>query len=362
MTDDERATYRRELRARCRAIHGHGTPDAVAELAAVAEWCREHEVRQDVYGNGGLIEEFEAKVAGLFGKPAARFMPSGTLAQGAAMRVWCGPSGRFGMHPTSHLELHEQRGYAELYGLRATLVGPTEREMLPDDLAAVAEPLDALLVELPTRENGGRLPEWDALVELCDLARERGTRLHLDGARVWEAQAAYDRPFEELAGLFDSVYVSFYKGIGALPGAMLLGPEDFVAEARLWQRRAGGNLYTLLPNVASAARQFDDRLARFPAYLERARALADALRPVEGVHVLPDPPHTNLFHVELDLSPETAATARDRVAEATGLWLFGGARPRRNPDRSYFELYVGDALMDIADEDVSAAFRRIFSF
>jgi len=351
---------RRELQRRSRLLCGQGGPGAVAELARVAEWCAERDVRQDVYGSGELVEGFEAKLAALFAKEAGRFLPSGTMAQGIAMRVWCGSGGHFGMHPTCHLELHEQRGYSHLFGLRATLVGPARRAMLAEDLAAIAEPLAALIVELPTRENGGQLPTWEQLVELCGLARERGTRLHLDGARVWEAQAAYQRPFSELAALFDSVYVSFYKGIGALSGAMLLGSSDFVKEARLWQRRMGGNLQTLLPNVASAASRLDERLTRFPAYRQRALSLAAALGGVTGLQVLPTPPQVNMFHVMLDLSPEDALRARDRVADETGLWLFGGARPTDLPEQARFELYVGEAAMALDDEEVARAFSALF--
>jgi len=357
--NEELAERRAALRRKSRPIHGHGAPDAAAELARVAAWCTEHDVRQDVYGAGAAIEGFESKLAALFGTEAARFMPSGTMAQGIAMRLWCRAGGHFGMHPTSHLELHEHRGYSHLLGLHATLVGPAERVMLAADLAAVAEPMSALIIELPTRENGGQLPTWEELVELCDLARDRGIKVHLDGARVWAAQAAYERPFDEIAALFDSVYISFYKGIGALPGALLLGPQAFVGEAALWQRRMGGNLYTLLPNVASAASRLDAQLTRFPVYRERALRLAAALSNVPGLRLLPDPPHVSMMHVVLGLDPRDALAARDRVAEETGLWLFGGARPRDLPGESFFELSVGEAVMTMSDDEVAAAFRSL---
>lgn len=359
--NEDLKSYRGELRKRSRPIHGQGFVHARDELARVAKWCEEHGIEQDVYGNGELIEGFEAKLATLFGHESARFLPSGTMAQGIAMRLWCGSGGHFGMHPTCHLELHEERGYDQLLGLHATLLGPARRPMLAQDLERVAEHLDALIIELPTRENGGQLPSWEQLVELTTLARERGIKLHLDGARAWEAQAAYGRPFTELGALFDSIYVSFYKGIGALSGAMLIGPSDFIAEARSWQRRMGGNLYTLLPNVASAAMRFDAQLARFPAYRERTPSLGAALARVEGVNVLPDPPQVNMLHVLLGLGPEEALAARDRVAEETGLWLFGNARAEQLPGDSRFELYVGEAAMEISDEDLEAAFRALFA-
>ena len=90
--------------------------------------------------------------------------------------------------------------------------------------------LASLLIELPAREIGGQLPTWEELVELSELCRNQSIRLHLDGARVWQAAPAYGRSLFEIAALFDSVYVSFYKDVGALPGAMLLGSRDFIDE------------------------------------------------------------------------------------------------------------------------------------
>ena len=168
-------------------------------------------------------------MAALLGKPAAAFMPSGTMAQQIALRIAVERAGinHVAMHPTSHLELHEERAYAHLHGLRVTLLGPRQRPVARQPTwRRVPERLAALLVELPAREIGGRLPAWDDLVALATLARSRGIHLQMDGARLWEAREAYaPRTHADIAALFDSVYVSFYKGIGALAGAMLLGSE-----------------------------------------------------------------------------------------------------------------------------------------
>jgi threonine aldolase len=343
-------------------LPGHGHPDPAAELEAAAAWCRQHGVRPDVYGKGELIETFEAKVAQLLGFEAARFLPSGTMAQQIAMRVWCERQGRrhFGMHPTSHLELHEERGYRQLHGLDATLVGPRHSPLLAEHLAAVVEPLGALLVELPIREAGGQLPSWDELEALKAATAERGLPLHLDGARLWECAPAYGRSLAEITRGFSSCYVSFYKGIGALSGCMLLGDRDFLAEATVWQRRHGGNLFSLLPNVVTAAMRLDERLARMPLYLAWARALADALRDLPGLRLVPDPPHVNMFHVLLELTPQDALAARSRVAREHGLWLFGGARESSVPGTSRLELYVGDSALSLEPARVRAAFEALF--
>jgi len=353
---------RRELRQSARSLHGHGYEPAHLELERVAAWCRDEGIEADVYGDGEALQAFETHVAELLGYPAARFLPSGSMAQPIALRLWSERTGRptIGMHPTCHLELHEERGYRRLHGLHSKLVGPAHRPMLAADLAQVSEPLAALVVELPTRENGGQLPTWHELLELCDLAHSRDMPVHLDGARLWETQAHYDRPFPEICALFDSTYVSFYKGIGALSGAMLLGPGDFVKEAAIWQRRQGGNLFSLLPNWASAAMRLDARLERFRAYRTRAIELAQALSPIEGLRVNPDPPQVNMFHLWFDAAPDALLEARDQVAEERGVWLFGGVRPGELSGSSRTEIYVGEAALQLEVDEVASAFARLF--
>ena len=351
------------LRRQC-VVHVSGHPPAEPgeELLRVGQWCRDRGLHADVYGRGELVGGFEAHVAALLGKPAAVFMPSGTMAQQIALRIAAARSGiaHVAMHPTSHLELHEERGYAHLHGLRVTLLGPRQRPLAAADLAALPERIGALLTELPAREIGGRLPPWDDLVALSALARSRGIHFQLDGARLWEAREGYaPRTHADIAGLFDSVYVSFYKGVGALAGAMLLGDEDFIAEARIWRRRHGGTLVQLHPFVASAAMRFDAQLARIPAWRERAVHFAAALATIEGLVVTPSPPEVNLFHVHLPFAADALAAARDRIATTDRAWLAQNFVPGDVPGWSKVEIYVADNLMRHDDALLVPLFRKL---
>lgn len=347
---------REALRLGCTVhVSGHASAAPGDELVRVGEWCRAQGLRADSYGNGELIGAFEAKVAALLGKPAAAFMVSGTMAQQIALRLWCDRAGaqHFAMHPTSHLELHEERAYAHLHGLKATLLGPRERPTEARDLTACPERLAALVLELPAREIGGQLPAWEELGRIAAVARERGTRLHMDGARLWEAREAYaPRTHAEICAHFDSVYVSFYKGIGGMAGAMLLGSEDFIAEARVWRRRHGGTLVQLHPLVASAAMRFDAQLAKMPVYRARAQTFAAALAGIDGIVVEPQPPAVNLFHAHFPVAPAALTAARDALAASHGAWLLNRAAPGRAPNASSTELYVGDNLLLLADADL----------
>jgi threonine aldolase len=354
---------REEIFARCeRFLFGHGVqrPHVVlAELAAEAGPDEE----PDRYGEGRLITDFERQVASLLGKEAALFLPSGTMAQQIALRIWADrrhtPFVAF--HPTCHLELHEQQGYTLLHGLHARLVGERTRLLTLDDLCALHGPLAALLLELPQREIGGQLPLWSELEAQVAWARERGIAVHMDGARLWESGPFYARAYADIAALFDSVYVSFYKGIGAIAGAALAGPAELIAEARVWQRRHGGNLVQLYPLVLSARANLRRRLDRFGDYYQRAQAVARVLTSIPGISVKPDPPHTNMMHVYLRASSDAALEASIDIARSERVLLFRRLLATGVPGVAAFELAIGDAAAALTDDEIGSYFSRIMA-
>ncbi len=356
ISDDER----RALRAGCdRAIqHGLGTAaQALAELAMLTP----EELSADDYGDGGTVGILESEVRTLLDKPAAAFMPSGTMAQQIALRVHADrrTSRVIAFHPTCHLELHEDKAYQRLHGLVGRPLGDGRDLITLADLESVREPIAALLIELPQREIGGRLPSWDDLVALVEAARIRGAAVHLDGARLWETGPYYGRPLADIAGLFDSVYVSFYKGLGGISGSMLLGEPDVVNEARVWRKRHGGTLYQLWPYAAAGLVGLRTRLPRMAAYVEQAQAIAAALQGIDGVDVVPDPPQTPMMHIHLRTTPSDISAGVRRMAIEQRLWTWGGSSPTDTPGIRRVELTVGDATMALAPDEVAAAVRAL---
>ncbi len=327
--------------------------DVFTELAETTE----DGIEQDHYGAGDVIEAVERRVAELLGHEAAVFMPSGTMAQQIALRIWCDRVGnsRIAFHPTCHLERHEQGAYRELHGLSATLLGSPEQLFTLDNLEAMREPVGAVLFELPQREIGGHLPVWDDLVAMTRWVRERGAAVHMDGARLWETQPFYDREYAEIAALFDSVYVSFYKILGGLNGAALAGPQDLIEEARVWQRRHGGNIPHMYPIALSAALGLDEHLPRIADYCARAVEIAEMLTGIPNLTVSPNPPQTNMMHVFLPGEAEDLLRAAAAVAAEHDIELFSSTSPTDVPNVRRWELTVGAGACEMDLDEIRAA-------
>lgn len=355
---------RLQLRAACAVqISGFAEPTPAQWFQEMADWAQANDVSHDHYGSGTLIEGFEAKIAELLGKPSAVFMPSGVMAQLIAVNIWSERRGlpRFGMHASSHLQLHEEQASQALLRLHGVMVGHRLRPILAEDLCAIAEPLSCLVVELPAREIGGQLPEWNALEALKATAAASNTPLHMDGARLWETRAYYQRSYAEIVEGFASVYVSAYKGAGGIAGALLAGDTDFIEQARLWRRRLGGTLIKQSPLVVSTAMRFDQRLAMLQVCYERTLSLATCLQSIPGIRVLPRTPQVNMLHVNFDAERVALLSARDEIARQHGCWLFTHLEPTEVPGWCKTEVYVGDRLLGVADERIVQLFTELMT-
>ncbi len=317
----------------------------------------------DVYGDGIALQALEAEVATLLGKPAASFFHKGVAAQLAALRVWCGDGqGPIALHPQCHIAVDEADAFERLMGLRGLRIGAPDTPFTVQALEALPETPAVVVVELPLRRAGFQLLAWDELVAISQWCRHHGIKLHLDGARLWESQPHYGRPLAEIAALADSVYVSFYKGLGGLSGAMLLGSEAFIEELRPWKSRLAGNVYTLYPFVLSAFQGLREQLPRMADYRIRARTLAARLAQVPAWQVTPEPPATNSFQLHLPAKPEALREAMLAMAREQGFWL--GARAvasQKIPDGAMVEVVVGNAAQDWTDDEVVTRWQQAVS-
>ncbi|USX54166.1 low specificity L-threonine aldolase [Lentzea sp. HUAS12] len=300
------------------------------------------------------VRELELRVADLLGKPAALFFPSGTMAQQVALRVHAERTGRraFAGHPQTHLHVWENQGYTALHGLRFHPVGDRNELFGLDDLKAVHEPLAAVVFELPQRDIGGVLPAFGDLAAQARWTRESGAAAHCDGARLWEAQTGYDATFAEIAALFDTVYVSLYKGLEGVRGAVLAGDAETIGQAAVWRRRMGGAIADAWPLAAIALIGMDTNLPRMAEFRRHARAIAEAINADGFAHTTPDVPVTPLFHVHLPMSRHDAQKAAQHLTGETGIRLFLYARSNPDPRRCSFEVSIGVSGLEFTPHEV----------
>lgn len=360
-----RLRRRAALRGAERVLARPGFVGTIGQRLALLDEARESydlEEPSDIYG-GGIVETLEKRVAGLLGKEAAAFFPTGTMAQQVALRCWAGRTGNpaVALHALAHPEVHERHAFSSVSGLRPLRVTSEPRMPTADEVRDFEEPFGTLMVELPLRDAGFVLPTWEELSEVVTAARDRDAVVHFDGARLWECTTHFGRPLDEIAGLADSVYVSLYKSLDGYGGAVLAGPRTLVEEAKAWRHRYGGAVFQQFPTVLSALVGLDRELPRLPEYVAHARVVAAALREgfaaagVPWMRVHPEVPHTNEFQVWLPYDHEAVAEAAVRQGEETKTFLFANEWARGGPGLAVTEMFVRATGLEWTADDVKAA-------
>jgi len=314
-------------------------PETLRKLAAAAEASS---FDLDMYGLGNSVQAFEQELTLYFGKPSCSLCVTGTASQQSMLRVVMSkkPGRPAALHPTSHmvwldcltdgaiLEAGFSEKCAENLGVDGVMCGEAHRVMTFKDVEACLgqEPRPALLaVELGQRMNGGASMCWDDLLKTRALCSTLDVWLHMDGARLWEAAPGYGRTCAEIASPFDSVYVSFYKGLGAISGAALLGPSDFIASSKTWLKRMGTVAFSCAPVALSCRECFRKGSSEFPDRLIRLREFVEALSTDPFINKVvrfdPPVPQSCLVHCYVHGEPDALEVAHARVQHMhTKLW------------------------------------------
>jgi threonine aldolase len=337
--------------------HHHKTPaETLSRLSCFLN--KQKEGSSDVntqYGNdhGALL--LEDKIAKLLGVEAALWFPTGTLAQGIAARIHGQKtnSDQLLLHPSSHLLLHEEQGYEYAHGCSAKVIGKWREPLTSDD---IIDDSGCVFVELPQRHSGGKLPSWDKLQGLKKRCKTLGMPLHLDGARLWSCRPFYNNTsYANIVAGFDSVYVSFYKDIGAMGGAALAGSQAFIDDARKWRTRLGGFSVGSWPLIYDALYLIDKRIEQMPTFIEKAKQLVNAVQHISGLQIDPVVPHTNLFHILLDVSADKAASVRDQMAIGHDIWLSDRFWDYESAGRCAMEFVVGEKALAMENQTFANA-------
>ncbi len=256
-------------------------------------------VGDDVFGDDPTVLELERRCAELAGKEAAVYVPSGTMGNQLAVNALTQPGDEVLLEETSHIFLYEQGGIAANSGCLAHVVKGTRGVLPADALASALRSADdphVARLSLVCAENthnraGGAIVPLASLRALAADARARGVRVHLDGARLWNASVASGVPIADWAACADTVMMCFSKALGAPVGSILVGSGEAIRAARRTRKRWGGGMRQVGLLAAACLHALDHHVARLAEDHARAKALAAGMR-VAGVTV--EEPDTNI--------------------------------------------------------------------
>ena len=268
----------------------------------------EAEVGDDVFREDPTVNRLQERVADLLGREAALFVPSGTQGNLSCLLAHELPRGsEVLLEASAHIINHEMNGITGITGLfPRPVTAANDGTLEPQEVEAAIAPDDPTLA--PTRllclENscnqaGGTVYDRDRTEALCEMAHRRGLRVHLDGARLWNAATALGCTPAEAAGSVDSLSFCFSKGLGAPVGSIVVGSRDFVRNVRRYRQMCGGQMRQVGVLAAAAEVALDESPPLLVQDHENARLLADTLNDLPGVALIAEQ-RTNIliFSVE----------------------------------------------------------------
>ncbi len=317
------------------------------------------EVGDDVFGEDPTVRSLEERCAELFGMEAALFVASGTQGNLCALLTHCRPRQEVIADRGCHVVTWEVGGWASLAGVTMAAVDAPRGVLTPALLRAAAKPANVHLVtpHLVWVENthntaGGTCTSPLQMDALVDAARALGLRVHVDGARIFNAAAALDVEVARLTAGADSVQFCLSKGLGAPVGSLLLGGADFIHEARRVRKMVGGGMRQVGVLAAAGHAALDEIPPLLRHDHDNARLLAELLSDVPGLGVDLGLVETNIVFFDLAprLGPPTAFAAR---LEERGVRVVGFDDANRCRAVTYHQVTTDD--MRRAAEVVAAA-------
>lgn len=288
----------------------------------------EAEVGDDVFGDDPTVIALEEKVAEMLGKQAALFFPSGVMSNQTALLAHTQPGDEILLEADCHIFYYESSGPAvhahcmvrPIEGVNGALTGEMiARRIRPQDIHQARTRL--VCVENTHNRAGGRIYPIAKMREVWEVARAHGLKVHLDGARIFNAAVALGEPVTKWTALADTVNICLSKGLGAPVGSMLAGDAETIERCRLIRKRLGGGMRQVGILAAAGLYALEHNIVRLAEDHANARRLAEGLVGLPGVHVDPQATETNIVLIHLEAQCPFNAVELNAVLAEQGVLL-----------------------------------------
>ncbi len=282
----------------------------------------EAEVGDDVYGEDPTVNRLEARAAEIAGKEAALFVPTGTMGNTIAIKLLTEHGQEVICDSRAHLLDYELSMMAWFSGCLVRAI-PTERGLLSWEevrrqirpVNPYGAPTGAVAVEQTHNMAGGTVYPMSTVCEICDGAHDRGIRVHMDGARIFNASAALGIPVHEIASRADTLMFCLSKGLGAPSGSILAGPAPLIDKGRLYRKRLGGGMRQSGILAAAGLVALEESPAKLLIDHANARFLAEGLAAIPGIQIDPKSVETNIVVFDVSASGHAPADISARLRQ-----------------------------------------------
>jgi len=267
----------------------------------------EAEVGDDVLGDDPTVIKLQNKAAELLGKEAALYVPSGTMSNIVATRTHTSPGDEIVTEAHSHIYRYEGGAFAALSGCSVALVDGKNGLMTSEQVSSSIRKAEGSLshypngslvcVENTAQGGGGSVYSQEAIDDICKVAREKDCKLHMDGARLFNASVASNTDPARMVRDFDSISICLSKGLGAPIGSVLVGSKEDLAQAHRWRKMFGGGMRQAGMMAAAGIYALENNIDRLREDHRRARKFAEALVEMPNFSVNLDTVQSNIVYI-----------------------------------------------------------------
>jgi|TARA_B110000914_G_scaffold133909_1_gene117051 threonine aldolase len=279
-------------------------------------------VGDDVLGDDPTVIELQNRIANMLGKDAALFVPSGTMSNAIAIKSHTKPGDEIIAHKKSHIYNYEGGGYASLAGCSISLVEGDNGLMSPDSVKKAIRKVEGSHGHYPNGslvcvENssmyGGAVYPQQVLDDICDIAHNASCKVHLDGARIFNALTVSNVSLIRMVEKFDTISICLSKGLGTPIGSVLVGDHETIKEAHRWRKTFGGGMRQVGILAAAGLYALDNNILRISEDHERAIFLAKKINKLNKFSINLDFTETNIIFVKCDYGSKNI---KDRLFDA----------------------------------------------